>query len=110
MILVCLLILTDYTLAGSTETRAKFTRLDIGCVLDTGPLPDVVFDHIPVTLLQLGVVGVRRRLFFLMLARKLQKLRKCAPLVVLLEGFALREILEHLEAGRHLLGGFPVKG
>ena len=65
MVLVCLLILTDYTLAGSTETRAKFTRLDIGRVLDTRPLPDVVFDHVPVSFLQLGVVCLRRRLIFL---------------------------------------------
>lgn len=68
MVLVCLLIITDYTLAGSTETRSKFTRLDIGRVLDTGPLPDVVFDHVPVALLQLGEVGLRRRLIFFVLA------------------------------------------
>ena len=110
MVLVCLLILTDYPLARTTETRAKFTRLDIRRVLDTGPLPDVVLDHVPVAPLELGVLGVRGRLFLLVLARELEKLRKCAALVVLDEGFALGEVLEHLESGRHLLGGFSVEG
>ena len=94
------LILTDNTLTWTTKARAKFTRLDVGGVLDSSALPDVVFNHVPVTLLQLSVVRVRGERIWLMHPRKLQKLGKCAPFIVLHEGFALGEVLEDLVAGR----------
>ena len=104
MVLVCFLILTNYTLAGTAESRSKFTRLDVSRIFDPGTLPNVVLDHVPVALLQLSVFSICLAIIRFMLPRKLEKLRKCAPLIVLYEGLALGEILEHLVAGRQFLG------
>lgn len=94
------LALTDHPLARPPKPGAKFTSGYISRVFDPSALTNIVFYHVPVTLLQLVEVVLRYQLLRLVLSAQLQKLGKCASLSVLLECFALGEVLEHLEPSR----------
>ena len=86
------------------EPTAELASRDIGCILDAHLGPDLVLDHVPVVLLELVEVLLRRQ-WLLVLRRQALELRVAPPHVVLFEGLALGELLEDLVSSRY----FPLR-
>ena len=109
MVLVCNLLRAENFLTGATKCAAVFAGGDISSVLDAGRRPHVVLDHVPVALLEALEVGLADGQVVLQLGRQLHEVSEGPPFVVLLEGFALGELLQDLEARGQLLGGSTIK-
>ena len=109
MVNVVLLKWANELLARTTEPRAVLRRVDVRSILNPRNRAFSVLHHIPVLLLKRNEVGVFFKRSFL-LQRDSSELLKSVSNLVLLEGLALAELLERLEARGQLEVGSEVEG
>ena len=98
---VCLLLRANHFLARPPKARPKFTSGDVCSIFDPHARTHVVFNHVPVLLLEFSKVGVSDHgVARLNLARLGLQFCKSASFVVLYECLALGEVLQDLKSGR----------